>query len=170
MIFSCTILVIIIHRISMRREIHRRVRERTKEMKKRSSSNNNNNNNNHEVPNLNQKRPSDSSLRTAASLTISRMRRMSPAFFSWSRRTSTAESATPSLTLQETTLTTNNVWQFHGPKDISPQPPRVRLQPLEPANLHRRPAPLASEEDSDEAKSKSRAVDDVLKYCHTAVV
>ena len=147
----------------MRREIHRRVRERAKEMKKR------NNNANNEIPNLSQKRPSDSSIRTAASITVSRMRRMSPAFFSWSRRTSTAESATPSLTLQETSLTTNNVWQFHGPKDTMPQPPRVRLQPLEPANLHRRQAPLASEEDSDETKNKYRTIDDI-KYCHTAVV
>ncbi|KAE9554069.1 hypothetical protein FO519_002711 [Halicephalobus sp. NKZ332] len=82
------------------------------------------------------------------------------------------EHNSPSLTLQETPLVTNNVWQL--PKDFSPQPPRVRLQALEPANLHRRAAPLASDEDSDGTRNakhaKNRVADDLLKYCHTAVV
>lgn len=185
-IISCTILAIVIHRITMKREIKKRLREEAKTMKRNQSNYDNNSNNmDLQINAFNQPRASDVSglsVPSMASISIARARRFSPAFFAWSRRTSTADSVTPSLTLHETpiipsqirNIDNNNVWQFS--KELSPQPPRVRLQQLEPGRLNHRKGgvPIATSEDSDDPKSSAKNRSNIdgttLRYSHTAAV
>uniref|UniRef100_A0AC34RPT5 Uncharacterized protein n=1 Tax=Panagrolaimus sp. JU765 TaxID=591449 RepID=A0AC34RPT5_9BILA len=156
-IFICTILTVILHRISVRREIQKRIRKEVKSQRGQATSQNGH---------QNEQRCPDSS-RTPA--TVSRSRRMSPAFFTWTRRP-TVESISPSLPLQESLLNQNeansdqnNVWQIA--KEPTPQPPRVRLQPLTVTGLSRQDPPLAFEN-----LEISRNAKETFRYPQTAIV
>ena len=136
LILVFTALLALLHRIAMRREIQRRVQERAKAVKHSIGQQH------RELQEIAKHSPQPHETNNDFS---QRLRRLSPAFFTWSRRTSGAESTTPSLTLQETNfLDPQSVWQL--PSRESPRPPKVRLEPLQAKSLHRRGAPLAFDE------------------------
>uniref|UniRef100_A0A914XXA0 Uncharacterized protein n=1 Tax=Panagrolaimus superbus TaxID=310955 RepID=A0A914XXA0_9BILA len=149
-----------------RREIQRRVQERAKNVKESVHSRQQHESANHRIITGNNNNNDFSQ----------RLRRLSPAFFTWSRRTSGADSTTPSLTLHETTFrepqTSLNVWQSRE----SPKPPKVvKLEPLQAKTLHRRAggAPLAFDEieiGGGQHNVSRKSTDGLLRLPHSALV
>uniref|UniRef100_A0AC35F3H6 CUB domain-containing protein n=1 Tax=Panagrolaimus sp. PS1159 TaxID=55785 RepID=A0AC35F3H6_9BILA len=167
----------LLHRVAMRREIQRRLQERAKSVKESINSRLQNDSSNHQIiseTNSNNNRNSGNDF-------SQRLRRLSPAFFTWSRRTSGAESTTPSLTLQETSFRDpQSIWQRES---SSPRPPKVvKLEPLQAKTLHRRSggAPIAFDEteiiggqqrqQQTSFSSRKSTTDGILALKHSALV